>query len=242
MPDHPTDRGPVRAPLGLVAGRGDALGRGAIRAHAPPRPCAPAPGGQPSTPGGSLAWALSRTRAPESPAAGTLRPPPPTCRPACPRPHARLRPKAGPGRPALPRGAPTATAAWRPPRPRAGAGPPRGPSRPACGPRVTWHRGTSPPSAPPRHTGSGLGGRLIGMQITRVMRNVSYIDPQGLIRRTEAIWTAFTLLQVIAYIKWEEQFYWLVLIAGVRLTELFSDWTYLYLAQKPSGLHVLGYL
>jgi hypothetical protein len=66
----------------------------------------------------------------------------------------------------------------------------------------------------------------------KIFHNQSYTDPQGLLRRTGAVWVAFTLLQFIAYMKWQEQYYWLVLIAGVRLTELFSDWTYLYFAQN----------
>jgi len=66
----------------------------------------------------------------------------------------------------------------------------------------------------------------------KIFHNQPYNDPQGLLRRTGAVWVAFTLLQVIAYVKWEEQPYWLVLVAGVRLTELFSDWTYLYFSQN----------
>ena len=66
----------------------------------------------------------------------------------------------------------------------------------------------------------------------RIFHGAPYIDPQGLLRRTGAVWVAFTLLQIIAYIRWERRPYWLVLIAGVRLTELFSDWAYLYFAQS----------
>lgn len=59
-----------------------------------------------------------------------------------------------------------------------------------------------------------------------------YIDPQGLLKRTGAVWVAFSLLQLLAFFLWEKQPWWLVLIAGVRLTELFSDWTYMYVAQS----------
>jgi hypothetical protein len=65
----------------------------------------------------------------------------------------------------------------------------------------------------------------------KIFHSQPYIDPQGLLRRTGAVWLAFTLLQCIAYMRWQEQPYWLVVIAGVRLTELFSDWTYLYFSQ-----------
>lgn len=57
---------------------------------------------------------------------------------------------------------------------------------------------------------------------------VPYVDPQGLLRRTGAVWAAFTLLQFVALIRWQRYPHWLVLVAGVRLTEIFSDWTYLF--------------
>jgi hypothetical protein len=69
-----------------------------------------------------------------------------------------------------------------------------------------------------------------------------YIDPQGLLRRTGAVWAAFTLLQAMAYYKWRERPYWLVVVAGVRLTELFSDWTYLYFAQQVTWSGRIGLL
>jgi hypothetical protein len=65
-------------------------------------------------------------------------------------------------------------------------------------------------------------------------------DAQGLIKRTGALWVAFTVLQLIAFIRWEKEPWWLVLIAGVRLTELFSDWTYLYVAQSLTTMGKIG--
>ncbi len=62
----------------------------------------------------------------------------------------------------------------------------------------------------------------------RLFHGVPYVDPQGLLRRTGAVWAAFTLLQFIALIRWQKYPHWLVIVAGVRLTEIFSDWTYLY--------------
>lgn len=62
--------------------------------------------------------------------------------------------------------------------------------------------------------------------------NAPYVDPQGLLKRTGAVWVAFSLLQLLAFFFWEKAPWWLVLIAGVRLTELFSDWTYMYVAQS----------
>lgn len=66
------------------------------------------------------------------------------------------------------------------------------------------------------------------------------LDVEGLLKRTGAVWVAFTLLQLIALIKWEKQPWWLVLIAGVRLTELFSDWTYMYVAHTMTTIGNIG--
>ncbi|MDQ3803773.1 MAG: hypothetical protein M3416_08115 [Acidobacteriota bacterium] len=70
----------------------------------------------------------------------------------------------------------------------------------------------------------------------RFFHGAPYVDPQGLLRRTGALWVAFTLLQIIALFRWERAPWWLVLIAGVRLTELFSDWTYIYVAQSMTPI------
>jgi hypothetical protein len=61
----------------------------------------------------------------------------------------------------------------------------------------------------------------------RWFHGAPYVDPQGLLRRTGAVWAAFTLLQFIALIRWQRYPHWLALVAGVRLTDI-SDWTYLF--------------
>lgn len=60
-----------------------------------------------------------------------------------------------------------------------------------------------------------------------IFHNAEYIDPQALLKRTGGVWIAFTLLQAYAYFCFEKKPHWLVLVAGVRMTELFSDWIYL---------------
>ena len=74
----------------------------------------------------------------------------------------------------------------------------------------------------------------------KVFHDAPYVDPQGLCRRTGAVWLSFTLLQIIALFRWEKAPWWLVLIAGVRLTELFSDWTYIYVSQSLTGFGFFG--
>jgi hypothetical protein len=66
----------------------------------------------------------------------------------------------------------------------------------------------------------------------RWFHGAPYVDPQALLRRTGAVWAAFTILQLLALIRWQRHPHWLVLVAGVRLTEIFSDWTYLFLCSS----------
>jgi hypothetical protein len=76
----------------------------------------------------------------------------------------------------------------------------------------------------------------------RLFHAAPYVDPQALLARTGAVWAAFTLLQLLALLRWRKQPHWLVLIAGVRLTELFSDWTYLLLCSSITWPGRLGFL
>lgn len=66
-----------------------------------------------------------------------------------------------------------------------------------------------------------------------VMHGIPYADhdPAGLLRRTGAMWFAFTLVQVAALLGWQQRPYLLAMVAGVRSTEVFSDWTTLVVAQ-----------
>lgn len=73
-----------------------------------------------------------------------------------------------------------------------------------------------------------------------LFHNAPYIDPQGLLRRTGAVWAAFALFQLIALLRWREQPYWLSLAAGIRLTEVFSDWVYLYTAESITLFGKIG--
>jgi hypothetical protein len=66
----------------------------------------------------------------------------------------------------------------------------------------------------------------------KLFHNAPYIDPQGFLRRCAANWLAFALIQSIALLKWEKKPYWLAVVAGVRFSDVFTDWTYLYFASS----------
>lgn len=76
----------------------------------------------------------------------------------------------------------------------------------------------------------------------RVMHGAPYVDPEGLLRRTAAGWAAFTLWQIIALVRWKKNPHWLMLVAGIRWTEIFADCTYLYFAHDITTIGRLGLL
>ncbi len=63
------------------------------------------------------------------------------------------------------------------------------------------------------------------------IHGIPYNDPQGLLRRTGAGWAAFALFHFITLLRWKEAPNWLAVSAGIRLTEIFTDWAYLYFSQ-----------
>ena len=73
-----------------------------------------------------------------------------------------------------------------------------------------------------------------------IFHGAEYVDPQGLLPRMAANWAAFALLQIIAYRKWKAQPHWLAVIAGVRLSDMFTDWTYLYFCQDITPFGRIG--
>ncbi|WP_437670720.1 hypothetical protein [Sorangium sp. So ce131] len=58
----------------------------------------------------------------------------------------------------------------------------------------------------------------------------AYVDPEALLPRTAAGWTGFLLIQVIALVRWRRETWWLLVVAGVRLTEVFTDLVYVLMA------------
>ena len=86
-----------------------------------------------------------------------------------------------------------------------------------------------------------VGAFLFPQLWYRILHDAEYVDPQGLLRRTGAIWAAFTVLQVLALPRWRTAPHWLALVCGIRLSEMFADWTYLAFADHvtPFGTAAL---
>jgi hypothetical protein len=60
----------------------------------------------------------------------------------------------------------------------------------------------------------------------RVFHGVPRVDPQGLLFRMGANWGAFFVVELIATLRWRRERWWLVVVGGVRLSDIFTDATY----------------
>lgn len=73
----------------------------------------------------------------------------------------------------------------------------------------------------------------------QVFHGVPYVDPQNLLRRMGANWTAFALFQIIALVRWRREPYWLAVVAGVRFSDIFTDITCYALAADTTPFAAL---
>jgi hypothetical protein len=75
-----------------------------------------------------------------------------------------------------------------------------------------------------------------------LIHGADYVDPQGLLKRTGAVWTAFAIFQAIAFFRWKQGPHWLMLVAGMRFGESFADWVYWASADDHTWFGTLGLL
>ena len=74
----------------------------------------------------------------------------------------------------------------------------------------------------------------------RLFHGVPRVDPQALLARTGALWLAFALFHFIAWRRWSRAPYWLVLVGGMRLGEIFADPAYALLASDVTTAGRIG--
>lgn len=85
-----------------------------------------------------------------------------------------------------------------------------------------------------------VGAFLLPQLWFRILHDAEFVDPQGLLRRTGAIWVAFAVLQILALPRWRSASHWLLLVTGIRLSEMFADWTYLAFARFGGSITPFG--
>jgi hypothetical protein len=75
-----------------------------------------------------------------------------------------------------------------------------------------------------------------------IFHGVTPVDPQGLLARTGAVWAAFAVFHLIAWRVWQARLHWLVIVGGMRLSEIFADVTYLLSAADITTAGTIGLL
>lgn len=68
-----------------------------------------------------------------------------------------------------------------------------------------------------------------------VFHGAAYVDPQGYLPRAAGNWTAFAILQVIAFFRWKKAPHWLAIAAGLRLSDVFTDFSCMIFCENLSG-------
>jgi hypothetical protein len=68
----------------------------------------------------------------------------------------------------------------------------------------------------------------------RFFHGADRVDPQALLYRCGANWTAFLVLQLIAALRWRKERWWLFVVAGCRLGDCLTDITCLALAASTT--------
>ena len=59
-----------------------------------------------------------------------------------------------------------------------------------------------------------VGAFLLPQLWFRILHDAEFVDPQGLLRRTGAIWVAFAVLQILALPRWRSASHWLLLVTA----------------------------
>lgn len=69
-----------------------------------------------------------------------------------------------------------------------------------------------------------------------LVHGTDYVDPQGLLKRTGAVWASQALIQVIAFFRWRDALHWLLVLAGLRWADMLSDAVYWLAADDRTWL------
>jgi hypothetical protein len=67
-----------------------------------------------------------------------------------------------------------------------------------------------------------------------VFHGIHDVDPERFLARCGANWAAFLLCQSIAFARWRRDPVWLAVVAGVRLSDIFTDVTHVFVARDTT--------
>jgi len=64
----------------------------------------------------------------------------------------------------------------------------------------------------------------------RLAHGVPRVDPEHLLTRTGVVWTTFAIFHLVALLVWKTRPYWLAVVAGMPLSEIFADISWMFAA------------
>ncbi len=75
-----------------------------------------------------------------------------------------------------------------------------------------------------------------------LFHGAAYVDPQAYLPRAAGNWSAFAILQALSLSRWKKAPHWLAVVAGVRLSDVFTDLSCMIFCQSlsPAGLLLLS--
>ena len=71
----------------------------------------------------------------------------------------------------------------------------------------------------------------------QLWHEADYVDPQALLKRCGANWAGFALMQFLAWRNWKKWNGWLLIVEGVRFSDLFTD---IVCANMASSITLIG--
>ena len=68
------------------------------------------------------------------------------------------------------------------------------------------------------------------------------VDPEHILTRTGVVWTTFALFHLVALLVWKTRPYWLAVVAGMPLSEVFADISWMFAADHMTTVGRMLYV
>ncbi|HEX6750855.1 MAG TPA: hypothetical protein VF092_26445 [Longimicrobium sp.] len=76
----------------------------------------------------------------------------------------------------------------------------------------------------------------------RLAHGVPRVDPEHILTRTGVVWLTFALFHLVAWFVWRSRPYWLAIVAGMPMSEIFADHSWMLAADHMTTLGRIGFV
>ena len=70
----------------------------------------------------------------------------------------------------------------------------------------------------------------------RVIHGAPRVDPEHMLTRIGVLWLTFAIFHLVAWFLWKSRPYWLAIVAGMPLSEIFADLSWMLAADHMTVL------